>query len=219
MRLAERRDDVFSRGQAWTDELSQALETSLTRVRTAGTCADSPFPVLSGGRACHSPWGCCAHKAAAGDVECGGRIRLAVCAREQRGSDIRTRVIGCVVRCAPFRRLRWQSTGNSGQGPLISLCRYALAVALVLCEGGAIVCRVVRSCRASVQYAITARTVCSGAVCRAIGFGTAGPLYCCGLLWAAAGLVRGVGSRGLLLVDPPRTHDRCICTRVHRSFP
>ena len=33
----------------------------------------------------------CTQSCIAGDVECGGRIRLAVCAREQRGSDVRTR--------------------------------------------------------------------------------------------------------------------------------
>ena len=121
----------------------------------------------------------CTQSCTVRDVECGGRIRLAVCAREQRGSDVCTRVIGCVVRCAPFRRLRWQSTGNSGQGPLISLCRCALVVALVWCEGGrssAAVCCAASPCCAR-------RAVWS---CRAADLAQRTAVWVC--VWTAAGL-------------------------------
>ena len=159
----------------WTDQACQALpKLRSTRVRTAGTDPGQPLPRALG---CSRAFGwsgvplavglLCTQTCTAGDVGCGGRIRLAVCAREQHGSDVCTRVIGCVVRCAPFRRLRWQSTGNSGQPPhlAVSLCSGdcewgAVECGRVLC-GLAVLCA---PCRAVVPCAITARLVCSGAV-------------------------------------------------------
>ena len=194
---------------------------------------DSPSPVssdvraLSGGRAWHSPWGCCAHKPAQREMWDVVEGFVWLCARvSSHGSDVCTRVIGCVVRCALFRRLRWQSTGNSGQGPA-SRCvtvpcwlrvggRSSAAVGCAASPCGAR--RAVRSCRAVVPCPITARPVCSGAVDLA-QWGPAVPLcvFVCGLppVWCVAcGAIVSVRS---CAVRPRRVVPCGRTVRYHRT--